>query len=390
MISNDGTFKPIKIPSVLLKGQFKVTILDHNNGEIISKNDTIDNLNQINNTKNNIYLSYQSKIDNNKYINIINKSHSIEKEYNLKDYIEAGVKVKLIIGIDYSLNNLPINQQLSLHHLDSNKNQYEEAIEIFINIFKDYISSYKFPVYGFSAILNNNPNVVNNCFNVNMNLQNPEIFSKDYIFEKYRESFKYLTLSDSSKFSPLLQNVLDEIKKENDQIKYNILLLMTTGYIKDKEETIDILVEGSSYPLSVVIIGIGNGPFEDMRELTGESRPLINSLKIGAKRDIVHFVPFINYKKDLNALTKQILEKVSKQINRYYNMNNMNPKDINNKSNNQSSVLRNKNSILYYNNTNFSRLAQSQSSESISGIIANVYNNDVMDKRTGLKISINS
>ena len=58
MISNDGTFKPIKIPSVLLKGQFKVTILDYNNEEIISKNDTIDNINQINNNKNNIYLSY--------------------------------------------------------------------------------------------------------------------------------------------------------------------------------------------------------------------------------------------------------------------------------------------------------------------------------------------
>ena len=394
LISNHGIFKPIKIPSFLIKDQFKVTILDLNNNEIVSKNDTIDNINQINNTKNNIYLTFKSKMDN-KYINIINKSHSIKKESNLMDYIRAGVKVKLIIGIDYSSNNLPINHQFCLHYLGSNKNQYEEALENCLNIFSQYISSNIFPVYGFSAILNNNPNVVNNCFNINMNLQNPDINLKHNIFIEYRKSFNYLTLSDTSKFSPLLQKVLNEIKEENDKIKYNILLLMTCGIIRDLQETIDILVEGSSYPLSVVIIGIGNGPFGNMLKLVEESRNLIYSLKKETKIDIAHFVPFINYKNDFNALTEEVFGKVSKQIIQYYNMNNMTHediKDINNKRINQSSVLINKMSKNFsnYKNSNFSSSDQSQFSKRKSAFIANCHNHYVTDYKTGIKYSISS
>ena len=49
-----------------------------------------------------------------------------------------------------------------------------------------------------------------------------------------------------------------------------ILLILTDGIIHDKEEVKDLLVKCGRLPLSVIIIGIGNGnegDWSDMNEL---------------------------------------------------------------------------------------------------------------------------
>jgi len=50
--------------------------------------------------------------------------------------------------------------------------------------------------------------------------------------------------------------------------KYNLLLLLTDGKIDDMIETKSILVEASNYPISVIIVGIGNANFGNMAELS--------------------------------------------------------------------------------------------------------------------------
>ena len=52
-----------------------------------------------------------------------------------------------------------------------------------------------------------------------------------------------------------------KIKKDINNFKYNILMILTDGIIDDIKETIDQLVEGSFLPLSVIIIGVGNTDF---------------------------------------------------------------------------------------------------------------------------------
>jgi hypothetical protein len=42
------------------------------------------------------------------------------------------------------------------------------------------------------------------------------------------------------------------------------MLILTDGDIHDMKETIDMIVELSKYPVSLIIIGVGNEDFEKM------------------------------------------------------------------------------------------------------------------------------
>ena len=46
---------------------------------------------------------------------------------------------------------------------------------------------------------------------------------------------------------------------------YHILLILTDGQINDMDDTKDLIVECSKYPLSIIIIGVGNANFSNMK-----------------------------------------------------------------------------------------------------------------------------
>ena len=82
--------------------------------------------------------------------------------------------------------------------------------------------------------------------------------------------------------------------------KYIILLIITDGVISDMDDTIDEIVKGSSLPLSIIIIGVGDANFDSMNILDGDDEPLYSKkTKSYMKSDIVQFVPFDEFKNDL-------------------------------------------------------------------------------------------
>lgn len=50
-----------------------------------------------------------------------------------------------------------------------------------------------------------------------------------------------------------------EVSQKNQ--KYLILLIITDGIINDMEKTIDQIVRGSSLPVSIIIVGVGDADF---------------------------------------------------------------------------------------------------------------------------------
>jgi len=68
---------------------------------------------------------------------------------------------------------------------------------------------------------------------------------------------------------------------------YHCLLLLTDGEIHDMKETVDLIVELSRFPVSVIIVGVGNEEFEQMRFLDSDDKVLRNSQGVAANRDIV-------------------------------------------------------------------------------------------------------
>lgn len=58
---------------------------------------------------------------------------------------------------------------------------------------------------------------------------------------------------------------------------YNILLILTDGVIDDMEKSIDLCVEGSELPLSVIIVGVGSANFDNMEKLDADEEALVSS-----------------------------------------------------------------------------------------------------------------
>ena len=94
--------------------------------------------------------------------------------------------------------------------------------------------------------------------------------------------------------------------------------------------TINALVQARNYPLSVIIIGVGNGPFKDMQALSGNNQPLYNSVNNKMRNNIVTFIPLNNYKNNIgiNLLQEKIWEKIPQQISQYFQNKNILPNDL--------------------------------------------------------------
>lgn len=57
---------------------------------------------------------------------------------------------------------------------------------------------------------------------------------------------------------------------------YHCLLILTDGDIHDMQETTDLIVELSRFPVSIIIVGVGNEDFEKMRFLDSDDKILRN------------------------------------------------------------------------------------------------------------------
>ena len=317
-ISINGEFAPVKIPINLIINGFTITFIGPDKSCLNYKDETIGSFNQ---SKGQLLLGLTI---NNKKVNIINKSNLIHN-FSFIDYIKKGVTIKLSIGIDYTSSNKLPNDPSSLHFLGG-ENDYEKAIKACGLIIAYYDYNQLFPVYGFGAIIENEK-IPNMCFNVNFK-NNPEIYTIDNVIYEYHNSFKHLVLAGPTNFAPKMKQVIGYIRRENNILRYNVLLILTDGIITDMNETIDTLVEASFLPLSVVIIGIGNDHFEEMKILDGNENPLINSKGEKRLRDLAQFIPFNNYKNNPNLLAEEVLKEIPRQIIEYYTINHITPNHL--------------------------------------------------------------
>jgi Copine len=94
------------------------------------------------------------------------------------------------------------------------------------------------------------------------------------------------------------------------------------------------MVELSKYPVSVIIIGVGDESFENMRRLDGDKERLRSSKGVLAIRDIVQFVKLTDYcsAKDgmanMSGLAEEVLKELPDQIIDYMATNKIKPNII--------------------------------------------------------------
>ena len=322
-----GYFNKIIIPSFLLSPEYTVDFYDSKDNK--HKGGYTKTLNQLrNNTKSN-NLQFKMPISKNLSFSIYDNSQ-YDPNIKLFDLISSGLRLKLSIGIDFTgSNGHPLDQNTLHCIIDDKPNDYERVIKSIGNILSNYNNEKLYPVYGFGALLNKYDQMASMCFNINFQ-DNPEIYTIDNVLKVYRQNLEKLTFSGPTYFSPIINKVINDIKRKDkkNSIEYNILMILTDGVIDDIQETIDALVEGSFLPLSVIIVGIGDADFSNMVALDGNVNPLFSRKNVKWMRDLVQFIQYNKYKNDEKTLTKEILEEIPRQVIEYYTLNNFYPDKI--------------------------------------------------------------
>ena len=204
-------------------------------------------------------------LNSNKDIAKLNVKYSKQKRKTMLDHLQLGLKIKLGVAIDYTSSNLNPSNPSSLHYLRE-KNQYMSLFKGFAEIIDIYSKDNMIEAYGFGGMPKGTLSV-SHCFNMNSNIT-PFVDGIDGLVEAYKKSLSSVTLFGPTLLNILIKNNIEIIKKvPKEKKEYKIFVIIVDGLINDVMETLDILIESSKYPLSVIIIGVGDDYFDNMEKL---------------------------------------------------------------------------------------------------------------------------
>ncbi|XP_060559061.1 copine-8-like isoform X2 [Ruditapes philippinarum] len=249
------------------------------------------------------------------------------------DYLQGGVEMNFTVAIDFTASNGNPSQPNSLHYYDPYKqNQYALAIQAVGEIIQDYDSDKLFPVLGFGARLPDGS--VSFEFPCNFNPNNPYCAGIPGVLQAYYTSLKQVQLYGPTNFSPVINHVMRFASAKQDGSSYFVLLIITDGVISDMNHTISSIINASSLPMSIIIVGVGNAEFDAMDVLDADGRRLGIEGRY-AERDIVQFVPFRDFMKGAYgnnqnllqaALAKSVLAEIPDQVVNYMKKKGIKPK----------------------------------------------------------------
>nr|XP_018682008.1 PREDICTED: E3 ubiquitin-protein ligase RGLG2-like isoform X3 [Musa acuminata subsp. malaccensis] len=187
---------------------------------------------------------------------------------------DAGLESSnLILGIDFTKSNdwtgrHSFNRR-SLHAIGDTTNPYEQAISIIGRTLSPFDEDNLIPCFGFGDASTRDEFV----FSFYPDHRPSHGFEE--ALSRYREIVPRLTLSGPTSFAPLILAAIDIVEQSNWQ--YHVLVIVADGQVtkgstlpngfsQQEQATIDAIVEASHYPLSIIMIGVGDGPWDAMHQ----------------------------------------------------------------------------------------------------------------------------
>jgi len=183
---------------------------------------------------------------------------------------KAGLeKSQLMVGVDFTKSNLWNGKRSfdgrSLHDVTdtSRCNPYLQALSIISKALWDFDDDHMIPAYGFGDAQTGSKGV--------FSFQENDLPCKGLtgVEQRYREIATAVTLSGPTSFAPLIYQAIKTVCETNE---YHILLILADGQVSKEEiaATTKAIVEASNYALSIVMIGIGDGPWDLMEKFDDE------------------------------------------------------------------------------------------------------------------------
>jgi len=83
------------------------------------------------------------------------------------------------------------------------------------------------------------------------------------VLEMYSDVVRRVSLSGPSNLAPIINKAVDIVRQTR---KYHILVIITDGQITEESSTVDAIVNASNIPLSIVAVGVGDGPWNTLQK----------------------------------------------------------------------------------------------------------------------------
>ncbi|XP_054791322.1 E3 ubiquitin-protein ligase RGLG4-like isoform X1 [Prosopis cineraria] len=180
----------------------------------------------------------------------------------------------LILGIDFTKSNewtgkMSFNNR-SLHAIGATPNPYEKAISIIGKTLAPFDDDNLIPCFGFGDVTTHDQEVFS------FHSDHSSCHGFEEVLACYQKIVPNLKLSGPTSYGPVIEAAIDIVEKNRGQ--FHVLVIIADGQVTrsvncdDKElspqeqKTIQSIVDASSYPLSIILVGVGDGPWEDMRK----------------------------------------------------------------------------------------------------------------------------
>lgn len=240
------------------------------------------------------------------------------------DYVAGGCQLRVVVAIDATASNGDPRQESSLHYFKTDgSNSYEECLFALCSILSKYDSDQKYPVWGFGA---KQDGEIQHCFNMlpsssTDSSHEEEVEGVEGILQAYRDTFRSgLVMSSPRDFTEIIDRAAkDGLAKLQERQSYSILLIFTNGGPSDIPRTVEALRAADEAPLSVVIVGVGEGDFSG-----------IDHIQSGHKgaRDKLRFVHFQQLQSNPTKLSEVALDCIPDQLVTYFVSHNITPDPV--------------------------------------------------------------
>lgn len=214
----------------------------------------------------------QKKLDR-RYSRIADNYNSLEEV--TQALAHAGLESSnLIVGIDFTKSNEWTGKRSyngrSLHNIASGLNPYEQAISIIGKTLGPFDDDNLIPCFGFGDASTHDQDVFS--FHPDGRFCN----GFEEVLSLYREIVPNLRLAGPTSFAPIIETAMTIVEESGGQ--YHVLLIIADGQVTrsvdtqngrlspQERQTVEAIVKASKFPLSIVLVGVGDGPWDMMRE----------------------------------------------------------------------------------------------------------------------------
>lgn len=167
----------------------------------------------------------------------------------------------LILGVDFTKSNTWTGAETfagrSLHDTSGPLNPYQRVIDVMGRTLEEFDDDRLIPAFGFGDAATGDQA----CFPF---ASGGPIHGVGAVLERYSEVAQHVTLAGPTSFAPVIRQAISIVREEH---AYHILVIIADGQVTDASptgETARAIIEASEYPLSIVVVGVGDGPWGAM------------------------------------------------------------------------------------------------------------------------------